>query len=181
LRKTGRHALDGGGGALGGEGAEAILGHVDRAGRWRGRVLQGGRRRLLLRALGAARFALEVHDRRSPGYSRRCRRGDSGEGQGGRRWCGRTLLEEAKVIVIGSDESALRVKQLCLESRDFGQRSGGVGLRWARLWPLRLESVLLLKASVAPVSRVAIDGGRGIDGLMLRMAIRRKIKTLVKI
>jgi len=48
-------------------------------------------------------------------------------------------------------------------------------------WPLRLESVLLLKASVAPVSRVAIDGGRGIDGLMLRMAIRRKSKTLVKI
>lgn len=91
------------------------------------------------------------------------------------------MLEEAKVIVRGSDESSLRVKQLCLESRDFGQRSGGVGLRWARLWPLRLESVLLLKASVAPVSRVAIDGGRGIDGLMLRMAIRRKSKTLVKI
>ena len=86
------------------------------------------------------------------------------------------MLEEAKVIVIGSDESSLRVKQLCLESRNFGQRSGG-----ARLWPLRLESVLLLKASVAPVSRVAIDGGRGVDGLMLRMAIRRKSKTLVEI
>lgn len=91
------------------------------------------------------------------------------------------MLEEAEVIVIGSYESSLRVKQLCLESRDFGQRSGGVGLRWVGLWPLRLESELLLQATVAPASRVAIDGGRGIDGLMLRMAIRRKSKTLVKI
>ena len=85
------------------------------------------------------------------------------------------------MIVIGSYESSLRVKQLCLESRDFGQRSGGVGLRWSRLWLLRLLSVLLLKASVAPAGRVAINCGREIDGLMLRMAIRRKSKTLVKI
>ena len=91
------------------------------------------------------------------------------------------MLEEAKLIVIGSDESSLRVKQLCLEGRDFGQRSGGVGLRWSRLWLLRLLSVLLLKASVAPAGRVAINGGREIDGLMLRMAIRRENKALVKI
>ena len=84
---------------------------------------------------------------------------------------------------MGSGELSLQVKQLCLERHDFGQRSGGDGLHWGRLWLLRLESVLLLKASVAPGSRAAqaISGGREIDGLMLRMVIRRENKALVKI